>query len=147
MGSGGLDSTFPCTLIIYLCALIGLTQVSLSVLHFGIDLNVRLHSENLPSSLTRVVSLICTELSLLCTLLQVEFLKLVEVGDYARALSVARADLGPLAAKFADLLKPLKETLLALARPGGEPALRPTPPSVLAAALQVTDSKIMFDVF
>jgi len=52
-------------------------------------------------------------------------------------VSVARADLGPLAARFPDLLRPLKETLLALARPRGEPALKQTPPSVLAAALQV----------
>lgn len=52
-------------------------------------------------------------------------------------MSVARADLGPLAARFPDLLRPLKETLLALARPRSEPALKQTPPSVLAAALQV----------
>lgn len=106
--------------------------------------NVRLHCEDLPSSLKLVVSQICIKLSSLCTLLQVEFLKLVEVGDYTRALSVARADLGPLAAKFPDLLKSLKETLLALARPRGEPALRPTPPSVLAAALQVTARTITY---
>lgn len=74
---------------------------------------------------------------LLFQLKQVEFLKLVEGGDYFGAVGVARADLGPLAARFPDLLRPLKETLLALARPRGEPAVKPTPPSVLAAALQV----------
>lgn len=58
-------------------------------------------------------------------------------GDYFGAVGVARADLGPLAARFPDLLRPLKETLLALARPRGEPALKLTSPSVLAAALQV----------
>jgi hypothetical protein len=57
-------------------------------------------------------------------------------------VGVARADLGPLAARFPDLLRPLKETLLALARPRGEPAVKPTPPSVLAAALQVLRSYI-----
>ena len=55
-------------------------------------------------------------------------------------MGVARADLGPLAARFPDLLRPLKETLLALARPRGEPGLKPTPPYVLAAALQVLQS-------
>nr|XP_024373806.1 uncharacterized protein LOC112281474 isoform X3 [Physcomitrium patens] len=74
---------------------------------------------------------------ILFQLKQVEFLKLIEGGDLFGALSVARADLGPLAARFPDLLKPLKETLLALARPSSEPPLKPTPPSVLAAALQV----------
>ncbi|KAG6557976.1 hypothetical protein Mapa_000155 [Marchantia paleacea] len=74
---------------------------------------------------------------LLFQLKQVEFLQLVEGGHFTDALRVARADLGPLAAKYHELLKPLKETLLALARPKGEIPLKPTPPSVLAAALQV----------
>jgi hypothetical protein len=68
---------------------------------------------------------------------QVEFLKLVEEGNYCRALNIARVDLGPLAAKFPDLLRPLKETLLALACPQGEPSLKLTPAGVQAAALHV----------
>ncbi|KAL2631744.1 hypothetical protein R1flu_016430 [Riccia fluitans] len=75
--------------------------------------------------------------NLLFQLKQVEFLRFVEGGHYNEALRVARADLGPLSAKHPDLLKPLKETLMALARPKGELQLKPTPPSVLAAALQV----------
>jgi hypothetical protein len=68
---------------------------------------------------------------------QVEFLKFVEEGNYCRALNIARVDLGPLAAKFPDLLRPLKETLLALACPQGEPSLKLTPAGVQAAALHV----------
>ena len=64
-----------------------------------------------------------------------KFLKLVEGGDYFGAVGVAQADLGPLAARFLDLLRPLKETLLALARLRGEPVLKPTPPYVLAVVL------------
>ncbi|KAH9530553.1 hypothetical protein CY35_20G009800 [Sphagnum magellanicum] len=68
---------------------------------------------------------------------QVEFLKYVEDRNYCRALNIARVDLGPLAAKFPDLLQPLKETLLALAHPKGEPSLKLTPAGVQAAALHV----------
>ncbi|CAM6079122.1 unnamed protein product [Sphagnum tenellum] len=68
---------------------------------------------------------------------QVEFLKFVEDRNYCRALNIARVDLGPLAAKFPDLLQPLKETLLALAHPKGEPSLQLTPAGVQAAALHV----------
>ncbi|CAM6042320.1 unnamed protein product [Sphagnum compactum] len=68
---------------------------------------------------------------------QVEFLKFVEDRNYCRALNIARVDLGPLAAKFPDLLQPLKETLLALAHPEGEPSLKLTPAGVQAAALHV----------
>jgi len=67
----------------------------------------------------------------------VEFLKYVEDRNYCRALNIARVDLGPLAAKFPDLLQPLKETLLALAHPKGEPSLKLTPAGVQAAALHV----------
>ncbi|KAL3689657.1 hypothetical protein R1sor_015966 [Riccia sorocarpa] len=74
---------------------------------------------------------------LLFQLKQVEFLRFVEDGTYIEALRIARSDLGPLSAKHPDLLKPLKETVMALARPKGEIPLKPTPPSVLAAALQV----------
>ena len=71
-----------------------------------------------------------------------KFLKLVEGGDYFGAASVARADLRPLAARFLDLLRPLKETFLALAWPRGEPALKPTPPYVLVATLGTSILKI-----
>eukprot|EP00249_Psilotum_nudum_P014020 c24623_g1_i2 orf=259-2529(-) len=74
--------------------------------------------------------------SLLFQLKQVEFLKLVEDGDYTQALGIARADMGPLAAKHSDLLKPLKETLFALSRSQGDPPVKLTPPSMLGAALQ-----------
>lgn len=74
---------------------------------------------------------------LLFQLKQVEFLKLVELGNYAEALSIARCDMGPLAAKHSDLLKPLKETVLALARPQGEQHVKRVSPFVLGAALQV----------
>eukprot|EP00250_Pteridium_aquilinum_P000798 c10963_g1_i1 orf=536-2674(-) len=74
---------------------------------------------------------------LLFQLKQMEFLKLVEVGNYTEALSVARCDMGPLAAKHTDLLKPLKETVLALARPQGEQVKNSISPSILGATLQV----------
>ncbi|KAI4326114.1 hypothetical protein MLD38_031458 [Melastoma candidum] len=48
---------------------------------------------------------------------QVEFLNLVSSGDNANALRIACSHLGPLAAKDPELLKPLKETLMALLRP------------------------------
>lgn len=74
---------------------------------------------------------------LLFHLKQAEFLKLVETGNYAEALRVARSDMGPLAAKYRDLLKSLKETVLALARPQEETLVKPTSPSMLAGVLQV----------
>lgn len=75
---------------------------------------------------------------LLFQLKQMEFLKLVELGSYTEALCVARCDMGPLAAKHTELLKPLKETVLALARPQGEQIVKPISPSILGATLQVT---------
>ncbi|KAK2998496.1 hypothetical protein RJ639_023499 [Escallonia herrerae] len=73
---------------------------------------------------------------LLFQLKQVEFLKLVGSGDHSGALKVASSHLGPLAASDPTLLKPLKETLLALLRPN-EAALREgLPLFTLATSLQ-----------
>lgn len=74
---------------------------------------------------------------LLFQLKQVEFLKLVEDGNYAGALRVARSDLGPLAASYQNLLKPLKETLLALARPEESASVKHIPLNIVATSLQV----------
>jgi hypothetical protein len=74
---------------------------------------------------------------LLFQLKQVEFLKLVEDGNYAGALRVARSDLGPLAASYQNLLKPLKETLLALARPEESASVKRIPLNIVATSLQV----------
>lgn len=74
---------------------------------------------------------------LLFQLKQVEFLKLVEDGNYAGALRVARSDLGPLAASYQNLLKPLKETLLALARPEENASVKRIPLNIVATSLQV----------
>ncbi|KNA05142.1 hypothetical protein SOVF_192920 [Spinacia oleracea] len=74
---------------------------------------------------------------LLFQLKQVEFLKLVDSGDYSGALKVACTHLGPLAANDKDLLKPLKETLLALLRPNEIDFKRDLPVHALASSLQV----------
>uniref|UniRef100_A0A803KSD9 CTLH domain-containing protein n=1 Tax=Chenopodium quinoa TaxID=63459 RepID=A0A803KSD9_CHEQI len=74
---------------------------------------------------------------LLFQLKQVEFLKLVDSGDYSGALKVACSHLGPLAANNHDLLKPLKETLLALLRPNEVDFKRDLPLHALASSLQV----------
>lgn len=74
---------------------------------------------------------------LLFQLKQVEFLKLVNCGDHAMALKVACSYLGPLAASNPSLLKPLKETLLALLRPNEDELAKGLPLSVLATSLQV----------
>ncbi|XP_058097076.1 uncharacterized protein LOC131242454 isoform X2 [Magnolia sinica] len=74
---------------------------------------------------------------LLFQLKQVEFLKLVNCGDHSRALRVACSYLGPLAASNPALLKPLKETLLALLRPNEDAIAKGIPLSVLATSLQV----------
>ncbi|KAG4943729.1 hypothetical protein JHK85_048375 [Glycine max] len=67
----------------------------------------------------------------------VEFLKLVSSGDYNTALKVACTHLGPLAACDPALLKPLKETLLALLRPNEDALGNALPLHALAASLQV----------
>ncbi|KAK1302443.1 hypothetical protein QJS10_CPB12g01635 [Acorus calamus] len=68
---------------------------------------------------------------------RVEFLELVNTGDNSRALEVASSYLGPLAARNPDLLKPLKETLLALLRPDEDSFMKDIPLSVIATSLQV----------
>ncbi|XP_043713545.1 uncharacterized protein LOC122662056 isoform X1 [Telopea speciosissima] len=73
---------------------------------------------------------------LLFQLKQVEFLKLVKSGDQSNALRVACSYLGPLAASDPTLLKPLKETLLALLKPNEDALTKGGPLSVLATSLQ-----------
>lgn len=68
---------------------------------------------------------------------QVEFLKFVNEGNLAMALKVASTYLGPLAASNQALLKPLKETLLALLDPSEAAAAKGFPLSALATSLQV----------
>ncbi|KAH6760293.1 Ran-binding protein in the microtubule-organising centre protein [Perilla frutescens var. frutescens] len=75
--------------------------------------------------------------TLLFQLKQVEFFKLVRVGDHSGALKVASSHLGPLAAKYPALLKPLKETLFALLRSTEEPSGKHLPLDALATSLQV----------
>ncbi|KAL6553142.1 hypothetical protein OROGR_006984 [Orobanche gracilis] len=79
--------------------------------------------------------------ALLFQLKQVEFLKLVHVGDYSRALKVASSYLGPLAAEDPALLKPMKETLLAFLRSTEEPIDKHLSFDVLATSLQVAVSR------
>ncbi|KAL0377725.1 UNVERIFIED_CONTAM: hypothetical protein Sradi_3078000 [Sesamum radiatum] len=74
---------------------------------------------------------------LLFQLKQVEFFKLVQAGDHSHALKVASSHLGPLAAKDPALLKPLKETLLALLRSTEEPIDKHLSLDALATSLQV----------
>ncbi|GLT49856.1 hypothetical protein SLA2020_233840 [Shorea laevis] len=68
---------------------------------------------------------------------EVEFLKLVSFGDHSGALRVACSHLGPLAAKDPTLLKPLKETLLALLQPNEDALRRGMPLHALAISIQV----------
>lgn len=75
--------------------------------------------------------------SLLFQLKQIEFLKLVSAGDHSSALRVASLHLGPLAANDPSLLKPLKETLLALLRPNEDALGKGLPLHALATSLQV----------
>ncbi|GAV80725.1 CLTH domain-containing protein [Cephalotus follicularis] len=78
---------------------------------------------------------------LLFQLKQVEFLKLVSSGDHSSALKVACSHLGPLAASDPTLLKPLKETLLALLRPNEDAFGKGLPLHALATSLQVAIGK------
>ncbi|GAB2282590.1 hypothetical protein Dimus_039555 [Dionaea muscipula] len=78
---------------------------------------------------------------LLFQLKQVEFLKLVSSGDYSGALKVASSHLGPLAATDPALLKPLKETLLALLTPNHVAFKTDLPLLCLASSLQVAIGK------
>ncbi|KAL1564132.1 hypothetical protein AAHA92_06524 [Salvia divinorum] len=75
--------------------------------------------------------------TLLFQLKQIEFLKLVRVGDHSAALKVASSHLGPLAANYSALLKPLKETLFTLLRSSEEPSGKHLPLDALATSLQV----------
>ncbi|CAH2075718.1 unnamed protein product [Thlaspi arvense] len=79
---------------------------------------------------------------LLFQLKQIEFLKLVSSGDHSSALRVACSHLGPLAAQDPALLKPLKETLLALLRPSQDALGGGLPFHALAASLQVAVAHI-----
>ncbi|KAJ0096518.1 hypothetical protein Patl1_28724 [Pistacia atlantica] len=74
---------------------------------------------------------------LLFQLKQVEFLKLVSSGDHSAALRVACSHLGPLAHSHPDLLKPLKETLLALLWPNEDALVKGFPLHALATSLQL----------
>ncbi|GKU94719.1 hypothetical protein SLEP1_g8171 [Rubroshorea leprosula] len=78
---------------------------------------------------------------LLFQLKQVEFLKLVSSGDHSGALRVACSHLGPLVAKDLALLKPLKETLLALLQPNEDALRRGMPLHALATSIQVAVGK------
>ncbi|XP_078165153.1 ran-binding protein in the microtubule-organising centre protein [Carex rostrata] len=78
---------------------------------------------------------------LLFQLKQVEFLKLVSGGDYNGALKVASDHLGPLAASNQALMKPLKETLVALLQPSEDALIKAVPLPVLATSLQVAMGK------
>ncbi|WOL01120.1 hypothetical protein Cni_G09834 [Canna indica] len=75
--------------------------------------------------------------NLLFQLKQIEFLSLVNSGDHAKALVVARSHLAPLAAKNQDLMKPLKETLACLLKPCQDALTKGTPLPILASSLQV----------
>ncbi|KAJ3702566.1 hypothetical protein LUZ61_006271 [Rhynchospora tenuis] len=78
---------------------------------------------------------------LLFQLKQVEFLKLVSGGNYDGALKLASDHLGPLAASNEALIKPLKETLLALLQPSEDTLVKAVPLPVLATSLQVAMGK------
>ncbi|KAI3669842.1 hypothetical protein L6452_41275 [Arctium lappa] len=74
---------------------------------------------------------------LLFQLKRIEFLKLVNSGDHTRALKVACTHLGPLATRDPDLLKPLKETLLAFLTPNEKFVGESLPFHALSTSLQV----------
>ncbi|KAI3462759.1 hypothetical protein Pfo_019422 [Paulownia fortunei] len=74
---------------------------------------------------------------LLFQLKQVEFFNLVRAGNDSCALKVASSHLGPLAAKDPALLKPLKETLLALLRSNEQTIGDQSDLDALATSLQV----------
>lgn len=75
---------------------------------------------------------------------QVQFLKLVSLGDHSSALKVACSHLGPLAANDPSMMKALKETLLALLRPNEDALGKGLPLHALATSLQVTCYLIIF---
>lgn len=69
-------------------------------------------------------------------------MKLVGSGNHTQALRVACSFLGPLASSHPDLLKPLKETLLALLKPNEEAFNERLPLCALANSLQVLHSAL-----
>ncbi|VFQ69236.1 unnamed protein product [Cuscuta campestris] len=78
--------------------------------------------------------------NLLFQLKQVEFLNMISSGDHSGAIKTACSYLGPLAASNAQLLKPLKETLLRLMYPN-EVLSERSPLFGLATSLQVAAGK------
>ncbi|KAG2719837.1 hypothetical protein I3760_02G009600 [Carya illinoinensis] len=82
---------------------------------------------------------------LLFKIMQVEILKLVSSGDHSSALRVACSHLGPLAASDPALLKPLKETLLALLQPNEDVLGKGLPLHALSTSLQVAIGR-RFDI-
>ncbi|KAL8124871.1 hypothetical protein AgCh_012508 [Apium graveolens] len=74
---------------------------------------------------------------LLFQLKQIEFLKLVRMGDHSSALKIASATLGPLGARNPTLLKPLKETLMTLLRPSEVISTDDSALYAIATSLQV----------
>ncbi|KAD6795890.1 hypothetical protein R6Q59_021765 [Mikania micrantha] len=74
---------------------------------------------------------------LLFQLKRIEFLKLVNSGDLSHALKVACSHLGPLATRDPALLKPLKETMLALLTPNEKFSGESLPFHALSTSLQV----------
>ncbi|KAL9268343.1 hypothetical protein AKJ16_DCAP17995, partial [Drosera capensis] len=72
---------------------------------------------------------------------QVEFLKLVNSGDYSGAVKVASSHLDPLAARDPTSLKPLKETLVLLLTPDQAAFKTDLPLLGLASSLQVAIGK------
>lgn len=69
------------------------------------------------------------------------------MGDHSAALKVASSHLGPLAAKYSALLKPLKETLFALLRSSEEPSGKHLPLDALATSLQVMRASYLIVFF
>ncbi|KAK9067076.1 hypothetical protein SSX86_014400 [Deinandra increscens subsp. villosa] len=80
---------------------------------------------------------------LLFQLKRIEFLKLVKSGDHSGALKVACSYLGPLATRDPDLLKPLKETLLAFFTPDEKFVVKSLPFLDLSTSLQVAIGRKM----
>lgn len=65
-------------------------------------------------------------------------------GDYNGALKVASDHLGPLAASNQALMKPLKETLVALLQPSEDALIKAVPLPVLATSLQVFSPTLIY---
>ncbi|KAL5714224.1 hypothetical protein ACHQM5_016214 [Ranunculus cassubicifolius] len=74
---------------------------------------------------------------LLFQLKQVEFLKLIKSGDSKKAIEIATSYLGPLSKQVPSLVKPLKETVVALLRPDEDALSKGPPLPILATSLQV----------